>query len=781
MDTKTLKEGYLVPTKNNWQQYFNKLNKTVQNFELRIEKLEKQIAVLSKKTPAQIQETQQELVFESPPKRRLGWGLIWIGIILLMAPWLGFRFLSAILPYGLSSLLTLGLIITGIVLILTNPKIGTSVSKAAKKELVEEEAETEEEIKITKKTTAKAEAAKKVPTEKEKSDLESDIGKKWLPKIGVISIVLGVAFFVIYAIQNKWIGPTGQVALGVLAGIVLVIAGEIFERKGYYNYAMTLVGGGFAIMYFAMFAAYRFYNLLPLIADVISISIIIMAAIYFSVRYNSIIIASEAFFLGYFVPLLTSSVNTFFLIYAIALTVGLIALTYFRNWKVLGALGMVAMYVTHIFWLDNYTGDNQSTLHIIFLFIYFIMFAAMALKIKETDTKEIDSWLNQKFLFAALFIITYLFVFQVDFRNVFYVIPPLILLLLLSAFFILRFDWDYFVIGGIVLTYVVHWRWLGLNFNESSIFVNFVGLSIYFVLFNILLFLLKDQKNKASNVGGILINSAFYYGLNAWVGFHFDTGLKGLFTAMLSVFYLVFAYLAYQRKVSHYFNTFIILCFGYLTLTIPLQFNQEWITISWSVLTLILVMLSFRLKENSIRISSSIVGGITLFRVLFFDSWKLNPFNLSNILSSTRFFAFLSVIIIFYVIAYLYYKNKDDFVDYSQYIRYINATYAIAATLLVAVIIWLEIWDTKMALNAKKLWTSLAFILQAIIVLSFGFSAKIKLFRIMGLLLFGLSILKVFLYDLSNLETGYRIISFIVLGIIALLGAFLYNKYKEYI
>lgn len=770
-----------MPTKGNWSQYFNKLNKTVQNFEFRIEKLEKQVAVLSKKTPTQTEETQQEVVFESPPKRRLGWALIWIGIILYIVPWFGFGFLRYILPYGFSGLLNLGIIIGGIVLILSNPKIRTSVSKAAKKKLVEEEAETEEETKIAKKTTAKVEAAKKVSTKKEKSDLESDIGKKWLPKIGVISIVLGVAFFVIYAIQNKWIGPTGQVALGVLAGITLVIAGEIFERKDYYNYAMTLVGGGFAIMYFAMFAAYRFYNLLPLIADIIALSIIIIAAIYFSVRYNSIIISAEAFLLGYIVPLLTSSVNTFFLIYAIALTVGLIALTYLKNWKFLSALGMVAMYITHIFWLDNYAGNNQSVLHIVFLFIYFIMFAAMALKIKESDKKEIDSWLNQKFLFAALFIITYLFVFQVDFSNVFYVMLPLILLLLLLAFFILKFDWDYFVIGGIVLTYIAHWRWLSLNFKESSIFINFIGLSIYFVLFNILLFLLKEQKNKVSNIAGILVNSGFYYGLNAWVQFYFDTGYKGLFTAMLSVFYLIFAYWAYQKKESHYFNTFIILCFGYLTLTIPLQFNQEWITISWSVLTLILVMLSFRLKENAIRISSSIVGGITLFRVLFFDSRNLNPVDLSNILSSTRLFAFLSVIIIFYIIAYLYYKNKANFVDYKQYVMYVNAAYAIAATLLITIIIWLEIWDTNIALNAKKLWTSLAFILQAIIVLSFGFSAKIKLFRIMGLLLFGLSILKVFLYDLSNLETGYRIISFIVLGIIALLGAFLYNKYKEYI
>lgn len=759
-----------MPAKDNWSQYFNKLNKALQNYEYRLEKLEKQVAVLSKNTPAQEQEIEQETeketqtLFESPPKRRLGWALIFIAIILYIVPWFGFGLLGEILPYEFRSILNLGLIVAGIILILTNPK--TSVAAQKKKE------------DSSKKQTAKVQASQKNP--KTKSDLESDIGKKWLPKIGIISIVLGVAFFVIYAIQNKWIGPTGQVAIGVLAGISLVIAGEIFERKGYYNYAMTLVGGGFAIIYFSMFAAHRFYNF-PLIADVIALSIIIIAAIYFSVRYNSIIIAGEAFLLGYIVPLLTSSVNTFFLMYAIALTAGLVVLTYLRNWNLLGAVGIVAMYVTHIFWLDNYIGNNKSILHIVFLFIYFAMFAAMALKIKESDKTKIDSWLNQKFLFAAIFLITYLFLLQVDFSSIFYLMLPLVLLLFILAFIIARFDWDYFVIGGIVLTYAVHWRWLDLNFKQSSVFINFVGLSIYFVLFNILLFLLKEQKNKSGNVGAILINSAFYYGLNAWMGFYFDTGYKGLFTAMLSVFYLISAYLAYQRKISHYFNTFIILCFGYLALTIPLQFNQEWITISWSVLTLILVVLSFRLKENSIRISSSVVGAVTLFRVLIFDSRNLNAINLSDIIKSTRLFAFLSVIITFYIIAHLYYKKKDDFVGYEQYVMYINAAYAIAATLLVTLIIWLEIWDTSITLNAKKLWTSLAFILQAIAALSFGFSAKIKLFRIMGLVLFGLAILKVFLYDLSNLETGYRIISFIVLGIIALLGAFLYNKFKEYL
>ncbi len=775
-----------MPLKQNdsWKDYFNRLNKTLNNFEQRLERVEKQVASLSRKPTAVSAPEETEIAYESPPRRRLGWGLVWLFVFLFFGRYLLddiFDFLP--IPYFILSPLTWISLIVGIVIILTNPKKGTIAEKKSKAESDLEEETTEKEATAIKKATVKTTAEKKILA-REKGGLEASIGKKWLPKIGIISIVLGVAFFVIYAIQNKWIGPTGQVALGVLAGIVIIIIGEIFYRKEYHNYGLTLVGGGFAIIYFAMFAAYRFYGKvinISLTVDVLSLSIIIIAAVYFAIRYDSKIIAAEAFFLGYIVPLLTSSVNTFFLIYAIALTAGLTALTYFKNWKLLGAGGIAAMYITHIFWLDFYTGANKNILHIVFLFIYFAMFAIMALNLKEDKKEQIGQFLNSKTQVGIIFAITYLFLFALDFNNFYIVMSPLLLLALLLMFFVLNYRWDYFTIGGIILTYIVEWRWLDANLKEATLTINFVALSVYFLLFNILLFILYQEKNKISNVVGILLNSALYYGSVMFFYKPFNRGYDGIFTASLAIFYFVLTYLAYQKKVSHYFNTYIVLCFGYLALAVPLQFNREWITISWAVLTLVLVLLSFRLKENVIRIASSAAGLITLARVLFYDTWQLKAIDLNNFINSTRLFAFAAAILIFYIIAYLYYKNKDEFDDYESYIVYINAAYAIAATILTTVIIWVEIWDTKLVLNAKKLWTSLAFISQAIIILGFGFSAKIKLFRIMGLVLFGLAILKVFLYDLSNLEMGYRIISLIVLGIIALLGAFLYNKYKEYI
>jgi uncharacterized membrane protein len=53
--------------------------------------------------------------------------------------------------------------------------------------------------------------------------------------------------------------------------------------------------------------------------------------------------------------------------------------------------------------------------------------------------------------------------------------------------------------------------------------------------------------------------------------------------------------------------------------------------------------------------------------------------------------------------------------------------------------------------------------------------------RIMAIMLFGVAIAKIFIYDLSFLETLYRIFSFIGLGVILLVVSYLYQRYKAVI
>ena len=53
--------------------------------------------------------------------------------------------------------------------------------------------------------------------------------------------------------------------------------------------------------------------------------------------------------------------------------------------------------------------------------------------------------------------------------------------------------------------------------------------------------------------------------------------------------------------------------------------------------------------------------------------------------------------------------------------------------------------------------------------------------RIISIILFGVTILKIFIYDLSFLETLYRIFSFVGLGLILLATSYLYQRYRSVI
>ncbi|HEX8184551.1 MAG TPA: DUF2339 domain-containing protein, partial [Blastocatellia bacterium] len=60
-----------------------------------------------------------------------------------------------------------------------------------------------------------------------------------------------------------------------------------------------------------------------------------------------------------------------------------------------------------------------------------------------------------------------------------------------------------------------------------------------------------------------------------------------------------------------------------------------------------------------------------------------------------------------------------------------------------------------------------------------GIVRRNRMLRMMALGLLGLTIIKVFLLDLSSLEKIYRIVSFIVLGAILLAVSFLYQRYRQ--
>jgi uncharacterized membrane protein len=81
--------------------------------------------------------------------------------------------------------------------------------------------------------------------------------------------------------------------------------------------------------------------------------------------------------------------------------------------------------------------------------------------------------------------------------------------------------------------------------------------------------------------------------------------------------------------------------------------------------------------------------------------------------------------------------------------------------------------------NQKQLSLSGIWLLYSIALMGVGLWRRRRGIRIASIVLFGFTILKIFIYDLSSLETLYRIFSFIGLGVILLVVSWLYQRYKH--
>jgi uncharacterized membrane protein len=91
---------------------------------------------------------------------------------------------------------------------------------------------------------------------------------------------------------------------------------------------------------------------------------------------------------------------------------------------------------------------------------------------------------------------------------------------------------------------------------------------------------------------------------------------------------------------------------------------------------------------------------------------------------------------------------------------------------------WLEIFETG---RFGKLALSILWGIYALFLIVFGIRKKNKPLRIGAFTLFGITLIKLFIYDISHLNTIAKTIVFVSLGILLLIVSFLYHKNKHFI
>ncbi|MFB6257656.1 MAG: DUF2339 domain-containing protein, partial [Flavobacteriales bacterium] len=173
---------------------------------------------------------------------------------------------------------------------------------------------------------------------------ERFIGENLINKIGIGVLVLGIAFFVKYAIDQGWLGEVGRVVIGILAGTALIgVAHRL--RKGFRAFSSVLAGGGLAVLYFTITIAFQEYQLFSQTAGFIIMVVITGFAVLLSIFYDKQELAVIALLGGFATPFLVSTGQGNYIVlftYLIILDMGMLILAYYRRWTILNVLSYIA-------------------------------------------------------------------------------------------------------------------------------------------------------------------------------------------------------------------------------------------------------------------------------------------------------------------------------------------------------------------------------------------------------------------------------------------------------
>lgn len=214
-------------------------------------------------------------------------------------------------------------------------------------------------------------------------DLEKFIGENLVNKIGIAILVLGIAFFVKYAIDKNWINEVGRVSIGLFCGALLVGVAH-YLRRSYRSFSSVLAGGGIAVFYFTIAFAFHQYHLMTQVAAFVLMVVITGFAVALSLLYDKLELAVIAAVGGFLTPFLVSTGEGNYVVlfsYLVILNAGLLSLAYFKRWPLINILALffteliVAGWITRT--LINNTPGVSYPLALLLVSLLYAIFLGM--------------------------------------------------------------------------------------------------------------------------------------------------------------------------------------------------------------------------------------------------------------------------------------------------------------------------------------------------------------------------------------------------------------------
>lgn len=699
-----------------------------------------------------------------------------------------------------------------------------------------------------KETVKKAPQKPWIQSFKEKNpDIEKFIGENLINKVGILILVLGISFFVKYAIDKDWINEPARVGIGILAGVLVMgLAHKL--KKNYSAFSSVLIAGAISIFYFTIYIAFNEYHLFSQTIAFVIMAFITAFSALVSISYNRQELAVLSLIGGFAAPFMISTGEGNYIIlftYISILNIGILSIAYFRKWKIATILAFIFTTLLFAGWCFSTSYESSFpyagalSFAAIFYFIFSITIVLNNLRNKGVFSKiEYFILISNTFCFfgVGMFILedwnsnyTGLFTLALAIYNSIY-----------ASVLYKKFGLDknaIYLLLGLALTFVT--LTIPIQFKGNQITIFWACEAV------LLLWLSKKSKMNAFKIGAVVIqiltlvslfmdwayytndletfaiilNPLFIAGCtvsislwlsyklienttNRYVAKYIKLNLKQYkfiliisaciityFTGILEVNYQAYQFL--ENKIS--------------ALAFPVTYHFIFISI--------LLFLVLKLKQTVLSKSVLIISilSIAAYIIAFY---KIPQLEISENLKlgSTSLFGFYFHYIVLACLLFfgfqLFKHSKLIFNITPQQSKWLPWLYTFIAVFIFSNEVMvhtlnfsnLNIGSSFTTINGEDTYEKARLIRQTIkqkeiqvvkigfpilwgvfsfFILIIGIRKQWKTLRIIALSLLGVTILKLFIYDINNVSETGKIIAFILLGVLILIISFVYQKIKK--
>lgn len=207
------------------------------------------------------------------------------------------------------------------------------------------------------------------------------LGGNTIVRVGLVILFIGLSFLARYAASAGLFPVEFRLATVAAVGIALLVVG-FRKRLAKPGFALALQGGGVAVMYLTVFAAFRLYGLLPPLVAFGLMIVVCAASCALALLQNSRALAVAAFAGGFAAPLLLSTgqgshVGLFS--YYTLLNLAILFIAHKRSWRILNVVGFIATFGVASAWgVLKYVPEHYaSTQPFLAVFVLIYLFTAI--------------------------------------------------------------------------------------------------------------------------------------------------------------------------------------------------------------------------------------------------------------------------------------------------------------------------------------------------------------------------------------------------------------------